>query len=169
MSGRKSCERFANELISVITVKDLNELNKYIELGYCYAYIKREINPELYSDYEMLTFRNKKTGLFETGMQREPYGVQYGKTISFPENEWDLIQSVKLYEGIHPECYDWGAYVIPKEVKPMQKVYIPELIEDFLLTEFWYSKRRAFDGVGVWTGESLEVDKSIFDSYYLIG
>jgi hypothetical protein len=169
VTGRRFCEHYADKLVNVISVKTLSELNDYIAKDYKHVYIKRRINPELYSDYDLMTFRNKQTGLYSTGRQREPYMVQYGREISFPEAEWDLVQTIQPYEGIHPEIQPWGAYIIPKELEPMESVYIPDLIEDFLLTSFWDHKIRADDGVGIWTGKNIQVDKSLFDSYQLIG
>ena len=85
--------------------------------------------------------------------------VQYGRYISLPEAERDLVQIIQPYEGIHPETQLCRAYIIPKELELMETLYITDLIENFLLTSFWGHKRRADDGVGIWTGTKIRIDK----------
>lgn len=59
--------------------------------------------------------------------------------------------------------------VLPTDPIPGERLYIPNLIEDCLVTEFWSSIYLAGSGFAFWDGIDLELDKSEFEKVYLIG
>ena len=150
----------------VRTVFTPHQLNEAIEEGYKTIVVKRELNPRL--ELESMILRNIHTGEYiqtTSRLQR----VQYGKTIEYPEDEWELVHIETGYARPSSQIKNWGAYVLPKEIKVGDRVYIEELIEDLVASAFWYSVSPAADAEAIWNGECLEIDHAPYDRFHRIG
>ena len=95
--------------------------------------------------------------------------VQYGEWKYYPENEWEELVSFRHYQGSKKDLYTWASYVVPKDAKKGERFYIPDIIGDIVAEQFWGSTYRAKDGVGVWNGEDLEIDESLYRETFIIG
>ena len=95
--------------------------------------------------------------------------VQYGEWKYYPENEWEELVSFRHYQGSKKDLYTWASYVVPKYAKKGERFYVPDIIGDIVAEQFWGSIYRAKDGVGIWNGEDLEIDESLYEETFMIG
>ena len=145
----------------VKTVYSTDEMNEYVKLGH--TVIPKLIKPadDLYSQSHL--FSNKLTGEYESASSREEF-IQYSGVRILPEESWDKVFTVKNYSRKRSLICNWGAYILPLNTVNDEILYIEDLIEDIKVSEFWGAIIYAVDGVARWTGESLELDMSLFDS-----
>jgi hypothetical protein len=54
---------------------------------------------------------------------------------------------------------------LPLGVQEAEELYIEDLIEDALVTEFWGEKTYAVDGIAVWDGTQLNFKRELFDEW----
>jgi hypothetical protein len=92
---------------------------------------------------------------------------QYGNVLDFPESEWKEIGRYSSYARERRDC-EYGAYLIPYDLEVGTRVYLPELIEDVVATDFW-GKIAAEDGFAVWDGKDLKLDLEPYERIHLIG
>jgi len=116
----------------------------------------------------MLLLQNYRTGEIEYATSRKMF-VQYGREINYPENEWKQLLAYEVYQGSKDYLYTWAMYLVPKNAKEGERFYIEDVIDDILVQRFWDSIIRAKDGVGIWNGRNLEIDKNYYKDTYVIG
>ncbi len=161
-------EKLGNDknLPVVQTVFGPHELNKAIEAGFKTIVVKRKSNPQF--KLESMLLRNIKSGEYDQVTGRS-MPVQYARTLEYPEDEWELIHKVTGYARPSSLITNWGAYVLPKDIKLGDRVYIAELIEDIVACAFWYTVYPADDAEAIWNGEYLEIDHAPYDRFNRIG
>jgi hypothetical protein len=155
-----------NSLPEVETTYDLKRLDRVQEEGRQYLIIPIVKNPEL--ALKSILLRNKDTGEHKIVESRKVF-AQYGRILEFPEAEWDLLHEVSGYARNRNQDQDWGAYILPQNLSEGERVYIPDLIEDFVATRFWGSVYPAGDAEAIWTGTELEIDHSAYNKFIMIG
>ena len=128
----------------------------------------REIEPNENFFQTLMLLRNYKDKRLKYVTGREMF-IQYGEWVYYPKNEWEELVSFRHYQGSKRDLYTWASYVVPKDATEGERFYIPDIIGDIVAEQFWGSTYRAKDGVGIWNGKDLEIDKSLYDETFLIG
>lgn len=155
-----------NELRIVQTIYNVSDLNAATRNGLLTLVKNIEPNANLY--YRELLLKNFETGEYVTVPSRQ-FAVQYGKTKTFPENEWQLITSYTKYARPKRLSQKWAAYVLPEKPKLGERLFIEDIIEDILADRFWYKTIIAQSGEAVWNGADLEIDMEPIKRFHLIG
>ena len=155
-----------HNLTEIETTYSLEKLNLAQEQGLKVVIIEREQNLDLF--IRSLLLKHRITGEFKCASSRRVF-AQYGKIIEYPEEEWELVRKVQGYGRNRDLTQDWGAYILPDNVVPGEKVYIPDLIEDVVASRFWESVWYASDAEAIWNGSTLEIDHSAYDRFVRIG
>lgn len=171
----KHYKTFKAKLPNVIIVKDTKTLNQYIEAGHDFCIVEREVCQSLMT-YK-LVFQKKDTGLVESflvGKHKET-----GEWIDIRDCRFDIFKPIneylktdrllaqhEYYQGRHPNEYPWGAYVMPLGIKPGEKVYIEEVIEDICSGGFWGLRTRFGNAIGKWNGKQIILDKGISENAF---
>lgn len=151
---------------TVKTVNTVQAVNDAKEAGHTCLLVEIKTNPKLYSNSHL--FHNFSTGEVVQAEARKFY-VQYGDIVEYPEDEWELVSSFKYYSRNRKLNEKWAAYVLPKGVQSGETLYIENMIEDILVTEFWSSKFYAENGVATWDGENLKINTSIYEGVHFVG
>lgn len=154
------------ELPVVTTCYDLYTLNKAIKGGHQACIIKITDNREL--RLSGLLLRNKASGEYTLVKERRMY-VQHGRIKEYSAEEWEAIHEVRGYARTRPAHEGWGAYILPHGVKPGDRVYVEDLLEDLVAFGFWYSVGAAVDGEGIWDGSSITIDRTLYQRFERIG
>lgn len=149
------------ELRRVTTSFSLDEVNDAIKTGHTVLFENIKLNEKLFT--HSYIFRDKENRLVTYGYSRE-YPRQYSEWVELPESEWDELLKVKEYARKRSLNHDWAAYILPLDPLQGEELYIEDLIEDVLVTEFWYRKIYAIDGIAVWNGKELDFKRELFDS-----
>lgn len=118
-----------------------------------------ELNEKLWMP-EMI-FRNLVTG--EIARASSEVGRAQRRTWDYSGEDWVLMLDTATYAKPESLQRQWGAYVLPESIEAGDRVYLPELIEDVYVTEFWSAKYYAADGVAVWDGIDLQLDLEPFE------
>lgn len=155
-----------HNLTEIDTTYCLEKLNLAQEQGLKVVIIEREQNLDLF--IRSLLLKHRTTGEFKCASSRRVF-AQYGKIIEYPEEEWELVRKVQGYGRNRDLTQDWGAYILPDNVVPGEKVYIPDLIEDVVASRFWESVCYASDAEAIWNGSTLEIDHSAYERFVRIG
>lgn len=87
----------------------------------------------------------------------------------YSEDEWEELVNFRDYQGSKKDLYSWSAYIVPKDAKIGDSFYIPDIIGDIVAEEFWGSSYRTKDGVGIWNGNDLEIDESLYKETFMVG
>lgn len=154
------------DLPVVKTCYELNKLNEAIKDGHQTCVVKVIENPELY--LSGLLLRNKSSGEYTLVHKRRIY-VQYRGIKEYSVEEWETIHEVSGYARTRPAHEGWGAYILPLGVKPHDRVYVEDLLEDIVAFGFWYSVGAAVDGEGIWDGSSIAIDRTLYRCFERVG
>ena len=148
-------------LRGVKTVFSLDDVNEYASKGHVVLFEKIKLNNKLYSTG--FIFRDRETGEYTQAESRH-FPLQYRGWASLPEEEFEEICPVRSYARKRSLSIDWAAYILPIDPQKGEELYVEDLIEEVLVTEFWSSKIYAVDGVAVWDGTALNFKRELFDS-----
>ena len=160
----------------VETVYSIESANEFIEKGNIVIFETMKANEELYSDTYI--YKNVKTGHFLEAPSRKYFkyqrrGFLAGKKvcIELPESEFEEVSKVSTYARKRTLELKCAAYVLPNNISIGETVYVKDLIEDIILSEFLGSKIYAEDGIAVWDGKQLQFKKELYDSsrFYRVG
>ena len=143
---------------SAITVFDVESLQDVAQLENKIVPRRIELNEKLWMP-EMI-FRNLVTG--EIARASSTVGWVQRRTWDYSGEDWVLMLDSAVYAKPESLQRQWGAYVLPQGIEAGDRVYLPELIEDIYVTEFWSSKYYAVDGVAIWDGIDLQLDPEPF-------
>ena len=113
-----------------------------------------ELNEKLWMP-EMI-YRNLITG--EIARATSVIGAVQGRTGDYSGEDWVWLLNTAVYAKPQSLQRQWGAYILPHGIEVGDRVYLPELIEDIYVTEFWSAKYYAVDGVAIWDGVDLQLD-----------
>ena len=116
----------------------------------------------------MLLLQNYRTGEIKHATSRRMF-VQYGEEINYPEDKWEKLLAYEIYQGSKNDLYTWAMYLVPKDAREGERFYIEDVIDDIVVQRFWDSIIRAKDGVGIWNGRKLKIDKNCYKDTYVIG
>ena len=139
---------------SAITVFDVESLQDVAKLENKIVPRRIELNEKLWMP-EMI-FRNLVTG--EIAHASSKVGRAQRRTWDYSGEDWVLMLDTATYAKPESLQRQWGAYVLPEGIEAGDRVYLPELIEDVYVTEFWSAKYYAADGVAIWDGVDLQLD-----------
>ena len=154
----------AENLPVVKTSSEIHQINDFVGDGYRAVVRIREPNAELYQFRMVL--QNKESGKIAKVPSRTMF-VQYGDELFYPESEWTLVHEGVEY--VRPHTEDWAAYLVPPEVKPGERVYVRDVIEDIYVTTFWDLIYYATNGEAIWTGTDLSLIMTHYEGVVLIG
>ena len=143
---------------SAITVFDVESLQDVAKLENKIVPRRIELNEKLWMP-EMI-FRNLVTG--EIARASSVVGGVQRRTWDYSGEDWALMLDSAVYAKPESLQRQWGAYVLPEGIEAGDRVYLPELIEDVYVTEFWSAKYYAADGVAIWDGIDLQLDPEPF-------
>jgi len=141
-----------NSLREVKTLFNLDEINEAHEDGNIILLKERVPHPSMWID--TYVFRNRKTGKYESETGRgyiQQYTCDY--VLNYSYEDWEEVLWTKCY--IRNVDYQYGAYVIPGDVKVNEKLYVENLIEDIYLGDFWGGRYYSEDGDARWNGKDL--------------
>ena len=130
--------------------------------------IFKQIEPNKSFFKKLMLLRNYKDGRTQYVTSRKMF-VQYGEWRHYSEDEWEELVNFRDYQGSKKDLYSWAAYIVPKDANIDERFYVPDIIGDIVAEEFWGSTYRAKDGVGIWNGKDLEIDKSIYKETFMVG
>ena len=155
-----------NNLIEVETCYDLRRLNQAIKAGQPYSIVPVKKNSEL--ERQSLLLRHKATDEVVLVESRTVLAQHRGR-IEYTHDEWEEIEVVKGYARTRERHEGWGAYILPSYIRPDDRVYIADLIEDIVATTFWSNVYAATDGEGVWDGERIRLDMKPYQRLTMVG
>lgn len=161
----------------VETLHTIHEINDYITQGRKVVVMPITKNPELYVTRYL--YRNVHDGTYVDASGREEY-VQYGNVNHYPPEDYEEVHRYERY--CHKSEYldraeasdiglghgGYAAYLLPEDIETDDYVYIPELIEHIVATDFW-GPIPATDGYATWNGESLVINEEAYKSLTMIG
>ena len=146
-------------LREVVTIYDARALNAELSAGSLCIVKRKERNSEL--DLSALLLRNRLTGEYVEVPSRVSFQRRDG-TVSYSEEEWELVQTVEGYARRIRHEGNWGAYILPADAKIGERFYICELIEDLVASKFWGSVFPAESAEADWDGAELVIDHSSY-------
>lgn len=143
-------------LREVKTLFNLAEIDKAYEEGNIILFKERVQDRRMWID--RVIFRNRKTGKHESA-QAPGYHKEYrGDCIDdYSVEEWEVVLFTKCY--LRNVDHQYGAYIIPKDVKVGEKLYIETLIEDLYMGDFYDFRYFSEDNEARWDGKDLIHDK----------
>ena len=147
-----------HNLREVKTLFDLDEINKAQEEGNIILFKERVPHPSMWIN--RYVFRNRKTGKYQSEQGRgytQQYTCDY--VLSYSYEDWEEVLFTRCY--LRNVDFQYGAYVIPGDVKVNEKLYIENLIEDLYLGNFWDGHFFSEDGDARWNGKDLVHDERI--------
>ncbi len=147
-----------DDLPVITTARTEKEINKAAKNDYFPLIKKVEPSKNIKSKYAI--FQHKETGeIEEVGDFRSNFD---------PDKYEKVIDWTWYYPYSFPAPY--AAYLIPKDLKPGQKVWIDDLIEDYVGSHWNQgdTTRRRY-AEAVWTGTDLEINHSPENTSILIG
>lgn len=152
-------------LREILTTSSTKELNDARKSGDSVVIRKYKQNPRLMD--KLLLLQNTQTGEIIEAPSRN-YIRQYGEQVFFSRREWKLIFKFSSYSRRNPPSKDWAAYIVPKETKVGENVFISRLIEDLVACEFWSSRYAAESAIATWDGKDLIIDHNSYKAH-LVG
>ena len=171
MSGVKIFEHDRGKnLRTVKTIREKNYDKNYISAADIKSYhiITKKVEPnEDFFSIRML-LKNYKTGELKEVTDRQMF-VQYGEHVNYSEGEWEELLSFKRYQGSKYYLYTWAMYLVPKDAKEGERFYIEDVIDDIVAERFWGGIYRAEDGIGIWNGKDIEIDRKLYDRVFMVG
>ncbi len=93
-------------------------------------------NPEFVR--KRLKVKNRHTGEIADVPEERTVAIQYTcDQVQYPEGEWLLIEEYDDYPREKPQNASFGYYLLPSDPLPGERLFIPKLLEDVYVTEFW--------------------------------
>ena len=156
-------------LREVTTAYRTDIINKAAKDGKPFFIREVKINPELQTT--SLLLKERLTGEYIHVPSRLFYTSNYTQRFKkeYPEELYELVLETNEYHRIRKTNQSWGAYILPADAKPSELFYIPDIIEDIVATKFKSMISAAEDGIGVFTGKSFEIDKSVYRKSQIVG
>ena len=139
----------AQELRVIKTARDLNSINRGAKNG-LKPLIKKVIpSPEIRSKYSVV--QSKKTGEIEI------VGDFRGGFHSDDNGEFETVIDWTFY---YPHNFNlpFAAYLIPKDIKAGERVFIEDLIEDYIGARWNQGDTYRLESCeAIWNGKDLEI------------
>lgn len=138
-----------NNLRIIKTARDIKSINQAAREGFRPLIIKIEPNDKIRSKYSVL--QNKKTGeIFVIGDYRSGYG----------SNNIDDFETVIEWSFYYPHNFNspFAAYLIPDDLMIGERVFIEDLIEDFIGATWNQGDRYRLESCeAIWNGTNLDI------------
>jgi hypothetical protein len=139
----------SNELRVIKTARDKESINQAAKNGYRPLIKKIEPSDKIRSKYSVI--QNKQTGEIEIiGDYR--MGVRMNKEIPF--------ETVIDWTYYYPHTFNspFAAYLIPKDIKTGERVFIEDLIEDYIGAKWNQGDTYRLESCeAIWNGTDLEI------------
>jgi hypothetical protein len=139
----------SNELHVIKTARDKESINQAAKNGYRPLIKKIEPSDKIRSKYSVI--QNKQTGEIEIiGDYR--MGVRMNKEIPF--------ETVIDWTYYYPHTFNspFAAYLIPKDIKTGERVFIEDLIEDYIGAKWNQGDTYRLESCeAIWNGTDLEI------------
>ena len=139
----------SNELRVIKTARDKESINQAAKNGYRPLIKKIEPSDKIRSKYSVI--QNKQTGEIEIiGDYR--MGVRMNKEIPF--------ETVIDWTYYYPHTFNspFAAYLIPKDIKTGERVFIEDLIEDYIGARWNQGDTYRLESCeAIWNGTDLEI------------
>ncbi len=132
------------------TARGIESINNAVEEGFTPLIKEVKQNERIY--VKDVLIRDKITGKFET-MVYNFYAVAYGTS----EDKEIVMKTKKYYPYQFP--LPFAAYLIPKDLKAGEKVFIEDIIEDIIEGIHSYGTYRLDRAEAIWNGEDFEIDE----------
>lgn len=127
------------------TARDEKSINKAVKNGFRPIVIKVEPSPEIRSKFSVI--QNKKTGEIET----------IGDYRALNNEEFETVIDWTFY---YPYSFKspFAAYLIPKDIKVGERVYVEDLIEDYIGASWNQGDTYRLESCeAICNGENLEI------------
>jgi hypothetical protein len=156
-------ENNINGLRVIKTARDEESINEAARNGF-FPLVKKVIpSPEIRSKYSVL--QNRKTGEIKV------IG-DYRAISPFPDENEKEFEQVIGWTFYYPYSFEspYAAYLIPRDIKIGERVFIEELIEDYIGSSWNQGDCfREWSCEAIWTGSDLEIQYDASATVELIG
>lgn len=142
-------EKNKNNLRVIKTARSMIRINLAVLFGY--KPIVKAVKPDENRESKFTIYKNKKTGYFFKLIGDYRFGSMYNK------NEYEQVVYWTFYSSPrHTRPY--AAYLIPKDIKIGERVFVKDLIENFV-GQTWNQGNswRLKSCEAIWNGEELEI------------
>ncbi|KAF0128496.1 MAG: hypothetical protein FD155_3238 [Bacteroidetes bacterium] len=139
----------SNELRVIKTARDKDSINKAAKNGYRPLIKKIEPSDKIRSKYSVI--QNKKTGEIE---------IIGDYRMGFTMDKESLFETVIDWTYYYPHTFNspFAAYLIPKDIKIGERVFIEDLIEDYIGASWNQGDTYRLESCeAVWNGTDLEI------------
>ena len=149
------------DLINISTARNVDEINKAVEQGYN---IVLKMTDEI------------KDWIFSSGYSYSLIKTEAGKYVEYTDprtkrwlgEKFETIISHKKYNDTSSEIH-YAAYIVPKDLKKGDRVFLEDIIEDFPY-HIHHGSSRLKSWTAIFNGEDFDIDYTIFkDSKMYIG
>ena len=137
----------SNRLRVIETARDLNSINVATKNGFRPLIKKVEPSADIRSKYSVI--QNKITG-----------EIQVIGDFRMSSDYSERYQTVIDWTYYYPHCFTspFAAYLIPKDIKIGERVFIPDLIEDFVGASWNQGDTYRLESCeAIWNGSDLEI------------
>lgn len=140
-----------NKLRVIRTARDKESINNAARVGFCPLIKKVEKSDEIRSKYAVL--QNKETGEIEVLTDFRSGFIE--------ENDYEMVIDFTFYYP-HNFPSPFAAYLVPRDIKIGERVFIDDLIEDYVGARWNQGdKIRLNSCEAVWNGKDFDIQ---FDS-----
>lgn len=139
----------SNELRVIKTARDKESINKAAKNGYRPLIKKIEPSDKIRSKYSVI--QNKQTGEIE---------IIGDFRMGFSMDEESSYETVIDWTYYYPHAFNspFAAYLIPKDIKTGERVFIEDLIEDYIGASWNQGDTyRLASCEAIWNGTDLEI------------
>lgn len=149
---------------------DTHEINRLVGEGYQTHLVMIEPNQHLYT--EMALSQCMESGDYRwqdkhIWMWPDPRDLNFFELDLNEDSEsnetWTELLVKRVYVRARTLRHPWGIYLIPASVKPGDKVYVEDILEDIQIDSSMGVPGLARDGVATWTGSGFEFEQAPWD------
>lgn len=139
----------ANEenLPVIKTARNLKAINQAVKEGFKILLKNAETSPRF--PQTVWLYRHFDTGLYKHGPTPDPRYPDFS-------TEWEVVESFGAYKQQFKHPY--AAYLIPPDLEAGTRVWVDDLIEDFLGMVTFECEYRLNSTTALWNGTDLEIE-----------
>jgi len=153
-------DKYINGLRIIETARSFYkiDINNFIDDGYTVLVKKLEPLPSLFNRVHI--FQHKQTKNIKI------LGTDGREWIKFNRSEHELLEEIRYYpyKFEHP----YAAYLIPPDIQLNEKVFVADLIEDYIGIRHW-GNHRLQSCEAIWNGKELEILYSEYEMPDVVG
>jgi hypothetical protein len=139
----------SNELRVIKTARDKESINQAAKNGYRLLIKKIEPSDKIRSKYSVI--QNKQTGEIE---------IIGDYRMGFRMDKESPFETVIDWTYYYPHTFNspFAAYLIPKDIKTGERVFIEDLIEDYIVAKWNQGDTYRLESCeAIWNGTDLEI------------